>query len=155
MPATWDIRVRSRLLTCLLALSLVAGSESATACMHMSSQSGRSEKESRTAAQKKINSQLLYELYRRRGEAEAKGVPPGATLVKIDKEGRAYIDIRGTVSDTLVERVKALGGIVESSSAEHHTILARFPILKLEELAARTDVRFIEPAAEGTTVKHD
>ena len=146
---------RRRLLTCLLAAAVVAGPESATACMHMPSQSSRSEKESRTEAQKKINSQLLYELYKRRGEAEAKGVPPGATLVKIDKEGRAHIDIRCTVSDTLLERVKALGGVIESSSAEYHTILARFPILKLEELAARSDVRFIEPAAEGTTVKHD
>ena len=35
-----------------------------------------SEKEARTPAQAKINSQILYEIYRRRGEADSKGVPP-------------------------------------------------------------------------------
>lgn len=150
------IRRRVRLpLALLLATGLIGWSNPLAAPPHMTFQQGRSEKESRTEAQKKINSQLLYELYRRRGEAEARGVPPGATLVKIDKEGRAHIDIRCTVSDTLLDRVKALGGLIESSSVEHHTILARFPILKLEELAMRSDVRFIEPAAEATTVKHD
>ena len=144
-----------RLLALSAATGLLAGSDPVAARTSMTSQAGRSEKESRTEAQKKINSQLLNELYRRRGEAEAKGVPPGATLVKIDKEGRAHIDIRCIVSDALLARVKALGGLVESSSAEHHSILARFPILKLEELAKRSDVRFIEPAAEATTVKHD
>jgi len=50
---------------------------------------GVSEKESRTPAQQKINSQLLFEIYRLRGEAERKGVPPGPTGVKIDALGRA------------------------------------------------------------------
>src|SRR5439155_2244070 len=54
----------------------------------------RSEKTERSAAQQKINSQLLYEIYRRRGEAERKGVPPGSTGVKIDARGRALVDVR-------------------------------------------------------------
>ena len=38
---------------------------------------GASEKDSRTPAQRKINSQLLYEIYRRRGEAVAVPYLPG------------------------------------------------------------------------------
>src|SRR2546422_173707 len=48
-----------------------------------------SEKEARTPAQGKINSQILYEIYRRRGEARRKGVPPGPTGVAGDARGRA------------------------------------------------------------------
>jgi hypothetical protein len=51
-------------------------------------------KEARTAAQRKINSQLLYEIYRRRGVADKKGIPPGPTDVRIDKAGRALVDVR-------------------------------------------------------------
>ena len=49
------------------------------------------EKEQRTPAQQKINSQLLYEIYRLRGEAAQKAVPPGPTGVKIDARGRALV----------------------------------------------------------------
>src|ERR1700752_19605 len=52
------------------------------------------EKEGRTPAQQKINSQLLYEIYRRRGEDKAKGIPPGPTDVRIDARGRALVDVR-------------------------------------------------------------
>ena len=56
------------------------------------------EKESRTPAQQKINSQILYEIYRLRGEAEMKGVPAGKTGVRVDKDGRALVDVRVKVT---------------------------------------------------------
>lgn len=109
------------------------------------------EKEARTAAQRKINSQLLYEIYRRRGEARRKGVPPGPTGVDIDARGRALIDLRAEVTPALQHAIQSLGGAIVSVSAEYQSIIARVPILRLERLADNPAVRFIEPAAEART----
>lgn len=106
-----------------------------------------SEKDSRTPAQQKIDSQLLVEIYRARGEA----VPPGETGVRIDTRGRALVDVRAPVTAALDRTIRRLGGVVLSSSASHESVIARVPVLKLETLAADPSVRFIVPAAEGTT----
>lgn len=111
------------------------------------------EKTLRTAAQRKINSQLLYEIYRRRGEAERKGVPPGKTDVRIDALGRALVDVRADVTTALQQKIRGLGGTIVSTSRESHSIIARVPLLKLERLASNPAVRFIEPAAEAITVR--
>lgn len=113
-----------------------------------------SEKAKRTPAQQKINSQLLYEIYRRRGEARQQGVPSGATGVRIDARGRTVVDVRAVpVTEALQRTIRTLGGTILSVSPEHQSILARVPLLKLEALAADSTVRFIEPAAEPITNK--
>jgi hypothetical protein len=119
----------------------------------VSSQRATSEKSERTAAQQKINSQLLYEIYRRRGEAERKGVPPGDTGVKIDARGRALIDVRAEVTAALQRKIRSYGGTILSTAREAHSIIARVPLLRLERLAADPSVRFIEPAAEAITLR--
>jgi hypothetical protein len=110
-----------------------------------------SEKEARTPAQAKINSQILYEIYRRRGEADSKGVPPGPTGVDVDARGRALVDVRAEVRPALQKTIRSLGGVIISSSVEHRSIIARVPLLKLERLAGDSAVRFIEPMARATT----
>ena len=110
------------------------------------------EKASRTPAQQKINSQLLYEIYRQRGEATQKNVPPTRTGVKpltIDKKGRALVDIRSVVTTTLLKEIHDLDGTVVSSSSEYQSTIAWVSLLKLERLAADTSVRGIQPAAEA------
>ncbi|HEX8920895.1 MAG TPA: hypothetical protein VF766_05430, partial [Pyrinomonadaceae bacterium] len=74
------------------------------------------EKSKRTPAQKKIDSQLLYAIYRQRGEAEAKGVPTGELGVKFDEKGRAIVTIRARVTSALLTKIKRVGGKVVSSS---------------------------------------
>ena len=111
-----------------------------------------SEKDSRTPAQRKINSQLLYEIYRARGQSKPKGIPSDKTDVRIDARGRALVDVRANpVTETLEKKIRSFGGAIVSVSAEQHSIIAWVPLLKLEQLAAESSVRFIEPAAEGIT----
>jgi hypothetical protein len=110
-----------------------------------------SEKAARTPAQQKINSQLLYEIYKRRGEAEKKQVPPETTGVRIGADGRALVDIRADVSDSLLRAIVHIGGRIVATSAPDRSVIARVPVLRLETLAADPAVRFIEPAAEATT----
>jgi hypothetical protein len=109
------------------------------------------EKGARTPAQKKIDSQLLYALYRKRGEAEAKGVPPGELRVQFDDEGRAIVSIRARVTETLLVKITRAGGKIISSSERANDIRAHVPLQKLEALAAVKDVYAIMPAEEATT----
>lgn len=108
-----------------------------------------SEKESRTPAQRKIDSQILYELYRLRGEAQQKNVPPGPTIVRIDQVERALVDVRVEVTPAMEKKVKSLGGTIQSTSVEYRSIIAWIPLKKLERLAEDRAVRAIVPAAEA------
>ena len=119
----------------------------AAGCSLQTQRPASSEKESRTPAQQKINSQLLYEVYRSRGEAKQKNVPPDPTGVKLDAKGRALVDVRAEVTPALQKQVLALGGTIESSSAQYRSIIAWVPLNRLERLAADPAVRAIEPAA--------
>jgi hypothetical protein len=110
-----------------------------------------SERDTRTAAQRKINSRLLFEIYRERGTADDKGIPPGDTAVAIDPQRRAKVDIRAAVTPALEKKVAALGGTVISTSVEYRSIVAWLPLLRLEELADDATVLAIEPAPDATT----
>jgi hypothetical protein len=112
---------------------------------------GVPDKNQRTPPQRKIDSQLLVEIYRARGEAEAKRVPPAPTGVRIDARGRALVDIRATVTPRLQAAVRRLGGRVVATSARDRSTIAFVPLLKLETLAADATVQFIAPAAEAIT----
>ena len=109
------------------------------------------EKLARTAAQRKIDSQLLFAIYRERGEAEKKGIPGGDLLVTFDQKRRAFVGIRAGVTRSLLDTIKALGGEVLSSSERYNDIQAYLPLDTLEKLAARTDVRAIVPGDQSTT----
>jgi hypothetical protein len=108
----------------------------------------QSEKESRTPAQRKIDSQLLYELYRSRGEAQRKNVPPGPTGVRIDRRQRALVDVRAEVTSALQKKVRTLGGAIQSTSREYRSVIAWVPLRTLERLAEDPAVRAIVPAAQ-------
>jgi hypothetical protein len=109
------------------------------------------EKAARTPAQRKIDSQLLYAIYRERGEGETKGVPEGDLRVTFDRKRRALVSIRARVTKDLLAIVKTLGGEVVSSSERDNDIRAWLPLGKLEELAASKTVSAIMPAEEATT----
>jgi hypothetical protein len=110
-----------------------------------------SEKAARTPAQQKINSQLLYEIYRRRGEGASKGIPSEPTGVRVDAHGGVLVDIRTDQASAVRPLIVRAAGRVVSTSARDRSVIARVPVLKLETLAADPAVLFIEPAAEATT----
>jgi hypothetical protein len=113
----------------------------------------RSEKEARTPAQQKINSQILQEIYRRHGQAKEKDVPPGPSGVRLDEKDRALIDVRAEVTPALQKKLRDMGSTIVSTSREYLSTIAWVPVLKIERLAADKSVRAIEPAAEATTHK--
>jgi hypothetical protein len=102
-----------------------------------------------TSEQNKIDSQLLFAIYRMRGEAAAKGAPAEEIKLRKDSKGRVLVDVRATVTKKLLARIKNYGGKVISSSARDDSIIAFISLDKLEFLAQAKDVRFIMPAAEA------
>jgi hypothetical protein len=69
----------------------------------------------RTAAQQKLDSQLLYAIYQMRGEAEAKGVPTEPIPLEKDAKGRVLVDIRTPAIKKIMARIEKFGGEVVSS----------------------------------------
>ena len=114
------------------------------------------EKRSRTAAQKKINSQLLYAMKMRRGESltargEVRTLSSAMDVAKIDGDGQVLVDIKSVAGKQLLETIKNLGGEIRYSSEKAGAIRARLPLDSLEKLAGDPDVKSISPAAIAFT----
>ena len=109
------------------------------------------DKTSRTPAQRKIDSHLLDEIYKRRELAAHKQVPSVETGIRLDSKGRARVDVRADVTPALLKKVRRLGGVIQSTSVEYRSIVAWVPLLKLEQLAGDPAVSSIQPAAEAAT----
>ena len=109
------------------------------------------EKESRTAAQQKIDSQLLYAIYQMRGEAEKKGVPTEPIPLKKDANGRVLIDIRAPVTKKLQSLIRSLKGKVVSTSQRDDSTIAYLSLGKIEKLAENADIKFISAPADAMT----
>ena len=101
-----------------------------------------------TPAQKKLDSHLLVEIFRRQGTAEKRNRPIGPTGVKIDKQDRAYVDIRAEVTSKLRKKVEAAGSKIVSTSVQYRSIVAWVPILSLEKLAEDATIYSIIPTPE-------
>jgi hypothetical protein len=101
----------------------------------------------RSLAQEKINPRVLTAIYHRRGDA--KGKTTVSTLdagLRVDRHGRALVDVRAQVRPELEKKMKALGGVVVSTSRTYDSTVAWMPLLTLERLAADPTVRAIAPA---------
>lgn len=109
------------------------------------------QKNSRTAAQQKLNSQLLVEIARAKGTADAQRRPSG--VVKVDVRQRALVDVRTSETASIRRMVLAWGSTIVDESVTADSIVAWVPLLRLEELAQSPLVRSIEPAAAPLTNK--
>lgn len=109
------------------------------------------EKDSRTPAQRKIDSQLLYAIYQMRGEGEAKGIPTEPIVLRRDNKDRVLVDIRSDVTKKLISVIKKSGGNILSISQRNHSLVAYVPLKQLEKIAELKEVRFITQPAEAVT----
>ncbi len=106
-------------------------------------------KDPRPAAQQKIDPAVLTEIYRRRGGQAQRWAPSTRRVnVQIDRHGRALVDVRAAVRPALEKKVKALGGVIVSTSGTYDSIIGWMPLLTLERLAADPTVRLISPAGD-------
>ena len=103
------------------------------------------EKASRTPAQKKMASSLLFELAFERGTLSRNALPTLRTGLEQRGE-RVLVDIDTEVDGALLQRIEELGGEVVSSFPQYRAVRAQMPLGKLEALASSPKVRSIRPA---------
>lgn len=109
------------------------------------------EKSVRTAAQQKLDSNIVLALKKSRREPpfdQPTAVQPSLT---IRPDGSVLVDLDATVSMELLEHIARLGGQVVNSFAAAQAVRAHVPLGQLEALATRADIKFISPAAAATT----
>jgi hypothetical protein len=111
------------------------------------------EKESRTAVQRKIDSQLLYAAKENRGEKITNDVDTLEVNVDADEKGFVPVEIRANVTRDLLKSIVQLGGEIIFSSAQFHRVTARLSLQALEQIASSEDVSFIHPADRAYTNK--
>lgn len=107
------------------------------------------EKQSRTPAQQKIDSQLLVAAKIKRHEEIAPGITTIRTTVNHDGEGRQEVDISGDVTDALLEVIRCNGGVVINSYPQFKTVRAYLPPECLEIVGALSEVRTISRATQA------
>lgn len=99
----------------------------------------------------KLDDQLRLGLKKARGQAPF----DKPTTLEPDIPGNlpegVMVDIQGSVSQHLLDRITAIGGKVVDGSVTATTVEAIVPANQLEPLAARGDVRFIAPARPSIT----
>ncbi len=156
-PRTGFARVKSLWLkgiACLLGLAF--GLNVAFAQTSELSESAKSqiqaliaEKEARTPAQQKIDSQLIYAAKGFNRQPIAPSVPSLETDVEIDERGEVAIEIRAPYSAGLATKLKSLGVTVVRHNDVAQSIEALAPIGTIEEIAAEPSVRFVMPQLRG------
>ncbi len=111
----------------------------------------QAEKASRTPAQIKLDSQLVYALKQSRGQPFATGVTNLTLGVTVRPDGQVLVDISADVSADLLNGITNSGGQVLNSVPQFKAVRALLPLAQTEVLAGRTDVRFLRPAVSAIT----
>ncbi|WP_146854126.1 choice-of-anchor D domain-containing protein, partial [Brevifollis gellanilyticus] len=109
------------------------------------------EKETRTPAEQKLDSQLVYLSAQQQGQPVANGAPSLIPSVELTEGNLVLVDISGGVSKGLLDAITEAGGAVVNQFAPFDAIRAKVPVGALENLAGRADVRSISPAAQAIT----
>ena len=107
------------------------------------------EKRSRTPAQMKIDSQLLYKLRQTRHEAIMEKVPYLETDVVVDNQGMTVVDFSAQATPGLLRKLEKLGAEIIAAPKDYPGIRASVPLARLEEFAALHDVLFITAKQEA------
>src|SRR5580765_7848106 len=112
------------------------------------------DKASRTPAQQKIDSNVLYTVRMLAGQAAAAGIPTLNTGVDVDNASNLMVDITANVSDQLLKQLNTAGALVWYSNARFHSIRAVVPSSQIETIASWPDIVFIGPKAESITASN-
>ncbi len=130
---------------------LAAGADQISSNALLQIQALMAEKATRTPAQQKMDSQLIYALKQERGQPFAAGVTSLRLDAKAEADGRFLVDITAEVTRELLERITNAGGQVVNSVPQFQSLRALLPLSQTETLAGMPGVRFIRPAMRGLT----
>ena len=109
------------------------------------------DKETRTPAQTKLDSQLIYARRQQLNQPIVPGAPTLQVNVEVEAGGFVVVDIKATVTDALLAQIRQLGGVILNSHSRFGAVRARVPLSQVESIAASPLVRFIRPAEKMFT----
>ena len=112
------------------------------------------EKASRTPAQRKLDSNLLYATKMKRGQKIATNVVSLEVPFDMNRND-VEVDITAKSLDAVLKQIAAGGGTVVSSVSRYGAVRARVGFDQLETLAGLPDVMFIQPKQEAMTSRDD
>ena len=133
------------------ALSSAASQADPSAVTHQQILALEQDKASRTPAQQKIDSNILYTVRMLAGQPAAAGIPTLNTGVDVDNANNLIVDITANVSNELLKQLSSAGALVWYSNARFHSIRAVVPSNQIETIASWPDILFIGPKAESLT----
>jgi Subtilase family len=108
------------------------------------------EKMSRTPAQRKLTSQLVFASRIDRGQPAVAGVPSlRAPKLERDMLGRVLVDIKGNITPGLQQAVVSMGGAIVTAYPQWNTMRAWVGSAWFELLAQRNEVRIIRQGDKG------
>jgi hypothetical protein len=113
------------------------------------------EKDSRTPAQRKIDSQLLQAIRESRGQEMAPGVHLERVKIKPDAAGNVLVDITATVTNGLLGQIQQLGGTIVFPSVQFRAIRASVPMSAIETIAGYPGVTFVRLATPAKLKRAD
>src|SRR5262245_26380009 len=113
------------------------------------------EKDSRTGAQQKMDSQLIYALKMRRGAMIAEGVRTLETNIPYNNQGKMTLDLKAKVSDALLIQLQSYGADIVNSVPEHDSVRIQGAMNQIEAIAALPDVIYIQSKQEAMTSRVD
>ncbi len=131
------------------ALATLAGGISDSALQQISAL--QAEKASRTPAQLKMDSQLVYALKQSLNQVIAPGVTNLRVFIERDAKGRVKVDVDATITPDLLAFIQSSGGSLISSVPQFQAVRAVLPLSAIEALAGRADVRFVRGAVPSLT----
>src|SRR5262245_42747783 len=110
------------------------------------------EKETRTGAQQKIGSQLIYALKMRRGASIAEGVQRLETGLPDTDQGIVRLDLKVTeVNDALLNQLIANGAHILEALPEYNSVKIELSIETIGFVAAMPEVLFVEQEPRAMT----
>jgi hypothetical protein len=113
------------------------------------------EKASRTPAQQKVDSNVLYTIRMLAGQPAAPGVSYLYTGVDLDASNNIVADIVANATDSLLELLTNAGAQVLYVNRDLRSIRATIPPEKIETIAASPDVTFIWPKQGSMTARNE
>jgi hypothetical protein len=103
------------------------------------------------AALRKLDGQIVLALKQSRGQPPFDKPTSLEPDIPIKDAGRVLVDMEAAVSKDLLDQIVIAGGQVISGATTATTLRAMVPLLQLETLAGRADVKSIAPARLSIT----
>src|SRR5579859_501966 len=116
------------LLTAILAGTFAAPAQPLSESARNQIQALRAEKESRSPAQQKMDSQLIYALKQSLHQPIAPGIASLRLNLKKESDGRVWVDLKGTITPQLLDFIRSSGGVVLSSVPEFNSARVLIPL---------------------------